>query len=88
MATLDNLGPQFEPPKPRQIRMSNAVRESYANSKTPQSSHERLASAAERGVITPEEHAVHALGMIDHPLHPKSGTVVKGSVVKNELERE
>lgn len=100
MATQDNLGPQFKviqgsvegsvartsSPRPRAIRISDKVRESYAESKPTRSAQQSRDTALRNGLLTTDEHAVLSNDMKDHPLHPDHGSVVKGSVIHNELE--
>lgn len=81
------LSPQFNSVMPaRKIRISPAVKSRYARDKTGRSDEERILDQHERGLLTTPEAGARLLGAIDHPLHPKSGTVVKGTVVKDSGE--
>jgi hypothetical protein len=73
-------------PAARPVKISDSVREARGSSTSSAPTHQqKVDSQLEHGLITPDEHRVQSAGQVDHPLHPKSNSVVQGSVVHDEV---
>lgn len=76
-------------PKPRTINISPGVRASRGASTSSEvaTQGERLNDMRSHGLITDEEHRVMSENDMGSPLHPKNGSVIKGSVIQGEIAR-